>query len=166
MTFSPHNIYFPEVRLEYFLKQEASNIFSILTLPPSTPTPSLSVGDHIRNALVTLATQLNRIGTISIQTPKDITSSPRLETPILYNNSLHPAAVPRVKKTPASSSTNTPVTALQIHSKESKNTRFDNRNEHRYPLRSKNRNTKYNSNTATNKTGTNFKNLASRLLLA
>ena len=106
------------MKLEDFLKQTASNIISILTLLPSTKIPILSAGDPFRNAMVTLATQLNRKEPILIQVPKDTTSSPRLETPILYNNPPHPAAAPRVDK--ASRSTNTPATTLQIHSKELK----------------------------------------------
>ena len=55
------NQHTPEVKLEDFLWQAASDIISILTLPPSTKAPSLAAGDPVRNTLVTLATQLDRI---------------------------------------------------------------------------------------------------------
>ena len=61
VTFSPKAIPFPEIKLEDFLRQAAEDIISILTLPPSTTTPSLAAGDPVRNALLTLATQLQRV---------------------------------------------------------------------------------------------------------
>ena len=58
VTFFPSSIPFPEVKLEDFLRQTASDIISILRLQPSTTKPSLQAGDPVRNALTTLATQL------------------------------------------------------------------------------------------------------------
>ena len=57
----------------------------------------------------------------------------------------------------------TPTSVLLSHSKKPKNLRFNNKNDHRYPLRSK---TKSTLRSATHKLGTNFKDLASRLLVA
>ena len=64
VTFFPTTIPFPEIKLQHFLRQAASDIIFILTPPPSTTTPSLQDGNPLRNALVTLATQLNRIDNI------------------------------------------------------------------------------------------------------
>ena len=66
MTFFPTNIHFTEVKIGDHLRQVASGIITILTQPPSTTTPSLEAGDPVRNALVTLATQLNRIDHIPV----------------------------------------------------------------------------------------------------
>ena len=66
VTYFPSSIPFPEVKLGDFLRQADSDIISILTLPPSTTTPSLQSGDPIRNALTTLATQLKIIESISL----------------------------------------------------------------------------------------------------
>ena len=58
VTFFPTNIPFPQVKLDDFLRQAATDIITILTKPPSSTTPSLQSGDPVRNALLTLATQL------------------------------------------------------------------------------------------------------------
>ena len=42
---------FPQIKLEDFLKQAATDIITLLTNPPSTTTPSLEAGDPVRNAL-------------------------------------------------------------------------------------------------------------------
>ena len=51
---------FPKVSLDDFLRQAATDIISILTAPPSTTAPSLQAGDPTRNALLEIATVLNR----------------------------------------------------------------------------------------------------------
>ena len=61
VTFFPTTIPFPELKLDDYLRQAAGDIISILTLPPSTTTPSLEAGDPVRNALLNLATQLKRM---------------------------------------------------------------------------------------------------------
>ena len=50
--------------MEDFLKQAASDIITILQQPPSFTSVSLMAGDPIRNALTTLAMQLQHIDTI------------------------------------------------------------------------------------------------------
>ena len=60
ITFFPTVIPYPEVKLEHFLKQAASDIITILTTPPSTTTPSLQAGDTTKNALLDIATILHR----------------------------------------------------------------------------------------------------------
>ena len=73
-----------------FLKQAATDIITILTNPPSTTTPSLEAGDPVRNALLTLATQLHRIDTIPEPVKMD-TPIPRVLSPTLkkVNKSLN-----------------------------------------------------------------------------
>ena len=61
VTFFPTAVPFPEIKLKDFLVQVAGDIITILTQPSSTTTPSLAAGDPVRNALVTLTTQLKRI---------------------------------------------------------------------------------------------------------
>ena len=46
VTFFPKAIKFPEIHLDDFLKQAATDIIAILTSPPSTTTPSLHAGDR------------------------------------------------------------------------------------------------------------------------
>ena len=55
VTFFPKKIKFPQVKLEDFLKQAATDIISLLTQPPSTTTLSLEAGDLTKNALLKLA---------------------------------------------------------------------------------------------------------------
>ena len=51
---------FPSVNIDDYLRQAATDIITILTSPPSTTTPTLQAGDPVRNALLELATLLNR----------------------------------------------------------------------------------------------------------
>ena len=60
VTFFPQKIKFPEVNLDDFLRQSATDIISILTAPPSTTTVLLKVGDETRNDLLQIATILKR----------------------------------------------------------------------------------------------------------
>jgi hypothetical protein len=161
VTFFPSNIPFPDIRLDDFLRQAANDIITILTQPQSPTTPTLQAGDPVRNALLTLATQLKRIDNIPEPLPPPV-SLPRVDR-----------ALPRVDRAPQSrnkiltqQSSYTPATALQTQSNKPKNIRFNNKTEHRYPLRSLQRRTKYNTTPATHSQGTNFKNIASRVLVA
>ena len=88
VTFLPHVIPFPEVKLTDFLRQAASDIIDVLTNPPSTTVPSLQAGDPTRNALLEIATQLQRIQPLpeslssSNPTPSPrVTMSPHLQSP-------------------------------------------------------------------------------------
>ena len=82
VTFFPTSVPFPQVKLVDFLKHAATDIITILTSPPSTTTPSLQAGDPVRNALLTLATQLNRIDKLpALQKPT--AASPRVLTPTI-----------------------------------------------------------------------------------
>ena len=105
VTFIPHTIPIPEIKLTDFLRQAASDIIKILTHPPSSTVPSLQAGDPVRNALVTLATQLQRIEDIPEpispckSSPKKITKQIPMAPPTLSPTSsqLHKAPSPRVK---------------------------------------------------------------------
>ena len=61
VTFFPTVIPMPQVGLEDFLRQAASDIITILTDPPSTTTLKLQVGDSTRNAMLELASIFNRL---------------------------------------------------------------------------------------------------------
>ena len=165
VAFFPTTVPFPEIKLDDFLRQAASDIITILTQPPSTTTPSLQAGDPVRNALTTLATQLQRIEDIP-ELPSTPAASPRVEAPT--HNLNHPsiAPLPRVKQTKEVPKISTPASVLLSHSKEPNNVRFDNKHDHRYPLRSKTLFQEPTLRSATHRTGTNFKDLASRVLVA
>jgi hypothetical protein len=59
VKFFPTVIPFPEVKLEDFLRQASSDIISILQKPSSFPT--LQLGDQTQNAILQIATLLNRV---------------------------------------------------------------------------------------------------------
>lgn len=99
MEFFPHSIPFPEVKLKDFLKQAAIDIVDLLTNPTQTFIPSLEAGDPFHNALLKIATALNRVENIprNLQNNKSTPStdsSPRVE-----NNQSTPLPVlpPRVE---------------------------------------------------------------------
>ena len=77
--------------------------------PPSTTTPSLSAGYPVRNALLTLETQLKKIDHIQEKNATWITKNYNLRQPQEkqqcqeQKNSLNMEASPRVEKTPAAS---------------------------------------------------------------
>ena len=59
VLFLPHDIPFPEVKIDDFLRQAATDLISILTHPPPSTVPSLEAGDATKNALLKLALLLN-----------------------------------------------------------------------------------------------------------
>ena len=77
ITFFPTVIPYPEVKLEHFLKQAASDIITILTTPPSTTTPSLQAGDTTKNALLDIATILHRADDLPSTSTDMITPLPQ-----------------------------------------------------------------------------------------
>ena len=154
VTFFPTSVPFPQVKLVDFLKHAATDIITILTSPLSTATPSLQAGDPVRKALLTLATQLNRIDKLpALQKPT--AASPRVLTPTIQRFSEPVACPPRVQESTPSS---IPAANLQHHSKTLKNTRFKNTIPHKYHLRPRTR--------LQNSVGTNFKNIAVEQLTA
>ena len=139
VRFIPHDIPFPKITTDDYLKQAADDIISILTRPPSSTTPSLSAGDPVRNALLELATQLNRIESIS--TPDAVsprvgdsypttTSSPRVKACTEgKHHALEDKSSPPLQLHDSNS-------ALEYTRRVPKNLRFRNQRPHRYPLRS------------------------------
>ena len=77
VTFFPAAIPFPQVKLDDFLRQAATDIITILTAPPSTTTPALQAGDPTRNALLEIATVLNRVETMPLTTTNQLTLPPQ-----------------------------------------------------------------------------------------
>ena len=142
VTFFPAEIPFPRVKLQDFLVQAATDIITLLTSPPSTTTPSLQAGDPVRNALLTLATQLKRIDKIQTVDIPDA-PPPRVARSTIVNNKQPDTSFPRVKLTTPTSPPaqkivpKLPASTLQIHSKQLRNARFNTNRPHRYPLRSK-----------------------------
>ena len=199
VDFFPTTVPFPQVTVTDFLKQAASDISTILTQPPSTNIPTLKAGDPVRNALLDLSTQLQRIDQLPLdstskpttpplqasyprvesskkspslaasprvdpsQTPPLLTASPRVvssQTPPSLDTT--PQAVSQrtsLKNTPSIQQkvqqhlNSPPTSTLLQHSKSTKNTRFNNKNAHRYPLRS-------------HSSGTNYRHLAAQYLAA
>ena len=113
VTFLPNTVPFPQIKLDDFLRQAATDIVKILSNPPSTTTPSLQAGDSTYNALLDLATTLNRIDKIP-DYPSTLTPTPTYSS----NQSVHEprvpssnkqqtdhASLPRVKENPTSVST-------------------------------------------------------------
>ena len=77
ITFFPTVIPYPEVKIDNFLRQAATDIITILTAPPSTTTPSLQAGDVTKNALLDIATILHRAEDLPVATIKDVTTPPQ-----------------------------------------------------------------------------------------
>lgn len=163
----PTVVPFPSVTITDHLKQAATDIVTILLAPPSTTVPSLAAGDQTRNAILDLATQLQRIEPI----PTPVALPPQSLSSFQSENSSPTssnAALPRVKDStehlsPAASSPRVttpstfslPTSTLLQKSNLPKNCRFNNTNQHRYPLRSRSRNQ-----------GTNFRSLTADTSLA
>ena len=147
VTFIPNSIPFPEAKLHDFLIQAALDIIKLLTQPPSTTTPTLKAGDPVRNALLKLATQLERTESF----PNPVAISPRVPEKMVHSKQqhIHDVPSPRVK-TPASpiiinqNNTLQPIFTLLIHNNQPKNVRFNNKKQHKYDLRS---NTKHDPTT-------------------
>ena len=86
VTFFPKSIPFPQISAEDYLKQAATDIINILSLPPSTTTFSLQLGDETKNGLVKIAQALNRVEKI----PENKQLLPRVADKV--------TAAPRVQK--------------------------------------------------------------------
>ena len=77
ITFFPTVIPYPEVKIDDFLRQAATDIITILTTSPSTTTPSLQAGDVTKNALLDIATILHRADDLPSPPLNDITTAPQ-----------------------------------------------------------------------------------------
>ena len=125
VTFFPKNVLFPEIKLEDFLRQAAEDIVTILTLPPSTTTPSLKAGDPVRNALLTLATQLKRGEKNTYQEKiSEPVASPRVQPTVIPAHTPPPTPLPRVEVPSQIPPTYNPVSILQLNSKDPKKYAF------------------------------------------
>ena len=104
VTFFPHSIKFPEVNLDDFLRQATYDIITLLTDPPSTTTVSLKAGDSTKNALLEIATLLNRTKLSAIEennAPEDSTDhTPTIRPPPGFPLILQstPVTLPRVQQ--------------------------------------------------------------------
>ena len=169
VTFFPHEVPFPKVTITDHLRQAATDIVTILTKPPSTTTPSLQAGDPIRNALLEIAQQLNRVEDIAtINHPHDKQPTrvaevnkdhhaalPRVEeqpTRVAEGNKDHHAALPRVEKRQSPT-----ASAFKQRSTLPKRVRFRSASTHKYSLRPRSTNVNY---------GTNFRHLAVQYITA
>ena len=74
VSFFPHEIKFPTVGLDDYLKQAAEDIIAILTSPPTKMSFSLENGDPTRNALLKIAESLHTAKSI----PKTLDKPPRV----------------------------------------------------------------------------------------
>ena len=118
VTFFPTSALFPKIKIENFLKQAATDIITIITQPPSNTTPSLQAGDPVRNALLTLTTQLKRVEPIP-PVVETVLPPPRVSTPVIAQHQTQIAQPRRVKIVQPIQ-----VSVLQKHSKTLKNARF------------------------------------------
>ena len=108
VEFFPSTLPFPKVSLTDFLRQAAGDIVHLLTNPPPSTIPSLQAGDDVFNAILHLATILNRVGYFpssdNVQPPrvppvhgvKMLTKSLTKKPLILFNKSKVHASPPRV----------------------------------------------------------------------
>ena len=100
--FFPHHIPFPEVTTDTLLRQASQDIVSILQNPPK-PLPYLDAGDETQNALLKIATLLQRAtkppqaNTLPAPTPGISTPAPVIPA------SLPRVHLPRLITTPPSS---------------------------------------------------------------
>ena len=157
VDFFPTSIPIPAVTTTDFLRQAAEDIISILTKPPSSTTPSLQAGDPVRNALLDIGTALNRIAPLPID---QSSSSLPTKPPPPDNNvlPLSPSVMPP-KPTCGLHVTQPP----RVSPKPSPN--YDKKFPSSIPSISK-QSKRYNLRPRLNKQSTNFKDLATRQLLA
>ena len=71
LTFIPHCIPFPQLRLDDYLRQAAEDIVYLLKNPPSNMIPSLQAGKTTTMALENLSTILNRVD-FALPTPAQL----------------------------------------------------------------------------------------------
>ena len=74
ITFIPHAIPFPQVTIDYFLRQATNDIISILTKSHNLSIPTMEAGDKTRNAILKLATLLNKVDDLPTLPPKNPSS--------------------------------------------------------------------------------------------
>ena len=104
VTFFPKKIKFPQVQLEDFLKQAAMDIITLLTQPPESTTITVQARDATKNALLQLATILNKAELL----PDPVSPNP------LFFPDAPPPRVPPDKSSPRVSPKTPSPTALII----------------------------------------------------
>ena len=158
VEFFPTIIKFPSFKLADFIQQAATDMLSILANPPKLGIPSLQAGDDLNNAILEIAKLLKR--TDILPTLKAIDDSPAMRMkPIITDppprvSTIDNNTPPRVLESKNNSNvieydkneidispsqrnlTNIPISRLQISSTLPKNSRFNNKIDHRYNLRS------------------------------
>ena len=98
VTYFPTIIPFPKVGLSDFLRQAAKDIVTILTHPPANTIPTLEQGSATNNALLKLATILQRIDKVPTLETTLETNSQTID-PLEIEHILHKeASLPRVQK--------------------------------------------------------------------
>ena len=96
LAFFPHNIPFPKVSTDDYLKQATQDIIQLLT-HPIAQLPYLQVGDVTKNAILQIAQMLNR----SIDQVVDLNNTTPYKTKLLPTNvPNHIEKLPRVQRTP------------------------------------------------------------------
>lgn len=93
VDFFPHAIDFPEVKLEDFLKQTASDLVEMLANPPSTTALSLETGSAVKNAFLKISNALKLPSHQMPQFSENPNTSPRVEEEVFAQD----VAAPRVE---------------------------------------------------------------------
>ena len=101
LTFLPHRVPFPTIKIDTFLRQAATDIVSLLKHPPNTTFPTLQQEDATYNAICKISDLLQRTDTSS--TNEVIESAPKLPSPEQHNqlpitSIPPPVSFPRVMK--------------------------------------------------------------------
>ena len=97
ITYFPTVITYPKVNIEDHLRQAATDIVRILTKPSISAAPTLQQGDPTRNALLELATILQRADKLpSLQVIEHDKPLPRVKIPTEDSTESDDAALPMV----------------------------------------------------------------------
>ena len=136
------------------MKQAHSDNVTLLKDPPSSAYPTLTTGDSTYSALIELAILLKRHAHFHSTTTTSVAdSSTSLPSSTTYSSSMIPVPLPRVTPSPPTSPTTVSLPRVQLSPK----TKFPN---------SLNPPSTHLYNLLSSTTGTPFKHLASRFLLA
>ena len=106
LTFIPHCIPFPQLRLDDYLRQAAEDIVHLLKNPPSNMIPSLQAGKITTMTLENLATILNRVD-FAIPTPTQLESKQNDKEPRVVKHKIHNGEQSNTNTTHDSPFTNT-----------------------------------------------------------
>ena len=92
VVFFPHKLIFPEVTLADFIRQTVSDLVQLLKNPPSTTAISLRGGDITKNAILDIASLLNRVVTTSTSsTSNQMPPIQSTTNPLRLDHSLPPS---------------------------------------------------------------------------